>query len=119
MRLRRAGISGAPHLCLSFLLLFIIGFAIGVGNIPWVYLAEILPAEIKGTTAAVATALNWIGSIGIAWLFPLSVETFGTGQTYLAIALVNGAAAVFVSAYMVETRLRSREAVLDILLLKT
>lgn len=103
---------------MACILLFIVGFAIGVGSIPWTYLAEILPSEIKGPLAALATALNWVAAMLVAYLFPIAVNVFGTGRTYFVIALVNGGAVAFVSWFMVETRLRSREAVFESLLLK-
>ncbi|XP_022183985.1 facilitated trehalose transporter Tret1 isoform X2 [Nilaparvata lugens] len=44
---------------LGSFVVFVIGFSIGFGPIPWLMLGEILPAKIRGTAAALATGFNW------------------------------------------------------------
>ncbi|KAF8822051.1 facilitative glucose transporter GT1 [Cardiosporidium cionae] len=43
--------------------LFIICFAVAYGPVPWVFLHEIFPVEIKQSVSSTATAINWIGAI--------------------------------------------------------
>lgn len=42
--------------------LFIIGFNIGMGNIPYVIMGEVFPAKYVGIGALFATSWNWIGA---------------------------------------------------------
>ncbi|KAF8821765.1 facilitative glucose transporter GT1 [Cardiosporidium cionae] len=43
--------------------LFIISFAVAYGPVPWVFLHEIFPVEIKQSVSSTATAINWVGAI--------------------------------------------------------
>ncbi|UKJ89218.2 hexose transporter [Theileria orientalis] len=38
---------------------FIIGFAVGLGGITWVYLSEVYPPEVKNGAMSVAVFINW------------------------------------------------------------
>lgn len=65
--------------------IFVIGFSLGFGPIPWLMMGEILPAKVRGSAASIVTAFNWactflvtktfiditeaIGSYGAFWLF--------------------------------------------------
>jgi len=42
------------------LLVFVLFFGLGAGPIPWIYLPEVLPDEIKGRGASLGTCLNWV-----------------------------------------------------------
>lgn len=64
---------------------FVIGFSLGFGPIPWLMMGEILPSKVRGNAASIVTAFNWsctflvtktfiditnvIGSYGAFWLF--------------------------------------------------
>jgi len=70
---------------LTSLVLFIAGFGIGAGPIPWLMFGEILPAKVKGPGSSIASFTNWflafiitltfvdiqkgIGEAGSFWLF--------------------------------------------------
>lgn len=112
------GIDGAAPVCLGCILVFILGFALGAGPVPWTYLAEILPPEIKGPTAAIATSLNWLACIAVTTLFPLAVESVGLGPTFFVVAVINVCAALFGVRYMVETRRKNFASIYESLVLK-
>jgi len=86
---------------------YIVAFAFGCGPVPWVYLPEILPPEIKGPAQAAATALNWIGNLAVGGTFPAMLRAFGLGGSYALYALFCAGAAVFCTRWMVETKQRS------------
>lgn len=56
---------------LASLIIYVLGFSVGFGPIPWLMMGEILPAKIRGTAASVATGFNW----SITFLV---TKTFGT-----------------------------------------
>ncbi|KAK9919103.1 hypothetical protein WJX75_009435 [Coccomyxa subellipsoidea] len=86
---------------------FVLGFSIGSGPIPWVYLPEVLPNEIKGPAAALCTSLNWLSNLIVGLTFPAMLALLHVGGAYLVYAVLNVLGAVFVAALMVETKQRS------------
>ncbi|WP_266143598.1 MFS transporter [Escherichia coli] len=70
---------------LASFVIFVVGFSLGFGPIPWLMMGEILPAKIRGPAASVATAFNWsctfivtktfsdlkgaVGPYGAFWIF--------------------------------------------------
>jgi len=49
-----------------FLVLFVIGFEVGLGPIPWLMMAELSPIEYRGLIVSIATACNWGANLLIA-----------------------------------------------------
>ena len=54
-----ADVSNIGWLPLLCFVVYVIGFSVGFGPIPWLMMGEILPAKIRGTAASVATGFNW------------------------------------------------------------
>uniref|UniRef100_A0A0A9XL62 Facilitated trehalose transporter Tret1 n=1 Tax=Lygus hesperus TaxID=30085 RepID=A0A0A9XL62_LYGHE len=70
---------------LASFVVFVVGFSLGAGPIPWLMMGEILPAKIRGRAASIATGFNWtctfivtktfvdlekiIGMHGAFWIF--------------------------------------------------
>lgn len=54
-----ADVSAIGWLPLASFVIYVLGFSLGFGPIPWLMMGEILPAKIRGTAASVATAFNW------------------------------------------------------------
>ncbi|XP_034946798.1 facilitated trehalose transporter Tret1-like isoform X3 [Chelonus insularis] len=67
---------------LTTLIIYVLGFSLGFGPIPWLMMGEILPAKVRGQAASIVTGFNWIC-------------TFIVTKTFLSIANVIGQAAVF------------------------
>lgn len=111
------GLDGAAGVCFVCMLAFIAFFAIGAGPIAWLYLSEILPNDIKGPVAALATASNWGMNVVIAGGFPLAVQAIGLSNTYLILGVINVCAVTFGLVLMVETRQMSMAAIQSTLLL--
>lgn len=66
---------------------FVLGFSQGSGPIPWVYLGEILPSNIKGPAAALCTSLNWASNLIVGLTFPAMLAGLHLGGAYLVYAV--------------------------------
>lgn len=64
-------------LTLINLIIFVAGFSIGFGPIPWLMMGELLPSEIKSLAASLATAVNWTCTFIITVTFPSITQMFG------------------------------------------
>ena len=51
---------------IGFLVLFVVGFEVGLGAIPWLMMAELAPMQYRGAIVAIATASNWGSNLLIA-----------------------------------------------------
>ncbi|KAL4547850.1 hypothetical protein Ndes2526B_g07072 [Nannochloris sp. 'desiccata'] len=101
----------AALVALGAIFIYTIFFALGCGPVPWVYLPEILPAEIKGPAQALCTAINWFGNFLVGVSFPGMMHVLGLGGSYAVYAALCCGSAVFCGKYMVETKQRSLAAV--------
>lgn len=100
------------------LLVFVLFFGLGVGPIPWVYLPEVLPNEIKGPGASLGTSINWISTFLVGLSFPIMLRALDVGGSYLVYALLNFGALAFSYFYVVETKRRSLTEIQSQLLLE-
>ncbi|CAK5069818.1 unnamed protein product [Meloidogyne enterolobii] len=58
-------------LSIIFVLLFVISFATGPGSIPWFYVNEMFPSNLRGIASTFAVTVNWICVILVATFFPI------------------------------------------------
>lgn len=56
---------------LVFMLTYIAAFALSVGPVTWVILAEIFPTKIRGRAMAIATVCLWLANFVISQTFPM------------------------------------------------
>ena len=52
------------------LLSFVAGFGIGLGNIPWLILPELVPGYAVGPASSVCAAINWTSNFILALIMP-------------------------------------------------
>jgi MFS family permease len=99
--------SAGSWLALISLLVYVASFAIGMGPIFWLLVAEIFPADARAGGAGVSVGVNWFSNflVGLAFL-PL-VSAVGEGQTFWILAAVCALAFAFVTRFVPETRGRT------------
>jgi MFS family permease len=96
---------------LACLLVYIAGFAIGLGPVFWLMIAEIFPLQMRGPAMAVCTMFNWGFNFLIAYTF-LSLTTAITKQgTFWLYAFFGVCAVVFFVTVVPETKDRSLEQI--------
>ncbi|MGI8578797.1 MAG: MFS transporter [Nocardioidaceae bacterium] len=101
--------SEAPYLALVALLVFIAAFAIGLGPVFWLLIAEIFPIGVRSPAMAVSTVANWGANFLVAATFlSLSgaITRQGTFFLYTGIAVI---AVLFCAWRVPETKDRSLE----------
>eukprot|EP00798_Chlamydomonas_sp_ICE-L_P002973 gene2973-12980_t len=91
----------------GLLILYVLFFALGAGPVTWICLSEILPPNIKGKAAALATFLCWVCNLVVALTFSPMLKSLGVGGSYLIYATFNVVAFVWLHFNMVETKCRS------------
>jgi SP family facilitated glucose transporter-like MFS transporter 1 len=64
------------------MVLTIVSFAVGVGNVEGFIISEIMPVYAKDTLASIGQPLNWIANLTVSTGFPLVFQALGR-NTYL------------------------------------
>jgi sugar porter (SP) family MFS transporter len=79
-------------------------FAVGLGPVFWLLIAEIFPLQIRGRAMGVATLIIWVVNILGALTFFKLLEALGTSLTFLSYALLTVLGWIFVYRRMPETK---------------
>ncbi|HRQ51594.1 MAG TPA: MFS transporter, partial [Agriterribacter sp.] len=83
---------------------FVASFAVALGPVPWIIMAEIFPSRIRGQAMALATFVlfgtNWL----VAQLFPLSVFHLGESATFRVLAICAVPTFFFIWKILPETK---------------
>lgn len=103
LSLGRAG----SWLALVSILVYIAAFAIGLGPLFWVLVAEIFPADTRAAGTGVSTAANWLSTFVVGLAFLPLVGAIGQGPTFWIFAAVCVVALGFVIRLVPETKGRS------------
>lgn len=104
-------VTSCGWLPLACLIIYVLGFSIGFGPIPWLMLGEILPSKIRGSAASLATGFNWACTFLVTKTFhniKSAIEMYGT-VWLLAVLCIMGL--FFVIFFVPETRGKSLEEI--------
>ncbi len=101
----------AGWLALVCLLVYIAGFAIGLGPVFWLMISEIFPLQMRGPAMAVCTMFNWGFNFLISYTFLTLTDVLGKAGTFWLYAFFGVCAVVFFLTVVPETRHRSLEEI--------
>ena len=88
-------------------------FAIGLGPVFWLLIAEIFPLALRGRAMSLAAVANWSFNLIVAASFLDLVGAFGSAGAFLVYAVLSVVALVFVARLVPETKGRSLEQIED------
>jgi sugar porter (SP) family MFS transporter len=98
-------------LALVCLLVYIFGFAIGLGPVFWLMISEIFPLQMRGPAMAVCTMFNWGFNFLIAYTFLTLTDVLTKSGAFWLYAFFGICAVVFFATLVPETRDRSLEEI--------
>ncbi|KAJ8923788.1 hypothetical protein NQ315_010370 [Exocentrus adspersus] len=84
--------------------IYVLGFSLGFGPVPWLMMGEILPAKIRGPAASLSTAFNWTCTFVVTKTFLLIIEAIGIHYTFWMFGAVMIIALIFTILFVPETR---------------
>ncbi|PWZ08505.1 hypothetical protein Zm00014a_028238 [Zea mays] len=91
-------------------LAYVTAYSFGMGAIPWIIMAEILPVSIKSVAGSFATLANWLTSFGITMTANLLLSWSAAG-TFAFYMMVSAFTLVFVILWVPETKGRTLEEI--------
>ncbi|KAH8325133.1 hypothetical protein KR074_002730, partial [Drosophila pseudoananassae] len=96
--------SHVTWLPLTCFVIYVIGFSMGFGPIPWLMMGEILPAKVRGPAASMVTAFNWACTFIVTKTFQDMIDLLGTHGAFWVFAGVCFVGVFFVIFFVPETR---------------
>jgi sugar porter (SP) family MFS transporter len=93
------------------LMIYIAAFAIGMGPIFWLLIAEIYPLAVRGTAMSLATVANWGANFLVTVTFLSIVKWIGQGGTFLLYAAIGVFAFFFIRRLVPETKGQTLEQI--------
>jgi SP family galactose:H+ symporter-like MFS transporter len=86
-------------------------FAIGLGPVFWLLIAEIFPLATRGRGTSAATFANWASNLVVALTFLLLIDSIGPPGTFFLYAALSVAAFVFTYKLVPETKGKTLEQI--------
>ena len=90
---------------------YVAAFAISLGPIFWLLIAEIYPLKIRGVAEGTAATFNWGSNFIVSLTFLTLVEKLGASSTFLLYALASVASWLFAYYLVPETKGRTLEQI--------
>ena len=99
------GISGSGAVFATVALAVYVGaFAVSLGPIVWLLIAEIFPLRVRGQAASIATMANWAANLVVAVSYLSIIDTIGETGTFVLYGVVTVLSLVYVVAKVPETK---------------
>jgi SP family galactose:H+ symporter-like MFS transporter len=95
---------GLAWIAVASVAAFVGFFAIGLGPIFWLLIAEIFPLALRGRAMSLATVANWVFNLIVSATFLDLVSAVGNARTFLLYAVLSFVALWFVVVKVPETK---------------
>ncbi|MEM8628907.1 MAG: sugar porter family MFS transporter [Chlamydiota bacterium] len=106
-----AGSNLAQITSLFTMMIYILGFSIGLGPIMWVIMSEVFPLKFRALGASVATSSNWAANFLVTATFLPILESLGAASTFFLYFCLTLLSLLFIFFYVPETKGVSLEAI--------
>lgn len=104
-------VSSYGWLPLLSLVVYVFGFSLGFGPIPWLMMGEILPTKIRGMGAAIVTAFNWLCAFIVTKTFADIIDLIGASWVFWIYGLITIVSVVFTIFLVPETKGKTLEEI--------
>lgn len=92
-------------------MIYIAGFAVGLGPITWLFLSEVYPLRVRGVAMSCGVFINWIANFGVALTFLTLVDAIGAAITFWIYTALSMLCILFVIFFIPETNQKSLEEI--------
>ena len=90
---------------------YVASFAISLGPIFWLLIAEIYPLKIRGLAEGTAATFNWASNLVVSLTFLTLIEKLGASSTFFLYALASMLSWLFAYYFVPETKGRTLEQI--------
>jgi sugar porter (SP) family MFS transporter len=96
---------------LAFILCYVASFAMAMGPVVWVIMAEIFPTQIRGRAMSIATVCLWMACYAVSQTFPWMLKNLEGPLTFWFYSGMCLVAIVFVALFVPETKGKTLEEI--------
>lgn len=96
---------------LIMVMLYIAFFAMTLGPVVWVVIAEIFPTRIRGRAMSISTVALWSACFIVSLTFPVMADHLSESLTFWIYAAMNGLCFLFVKWFVPETKNKTLEEI--------
>jgi sugar porter (SP) family MFS transporter len=100
-----------PYLSVICMTVYIFSFAISVGPIPHISMAEIFPLHVRGAGMGLSAMSNWTFNTVVIFSFPILQKMLGIDYTFALYAVICFLGLIYTYFYMPETKNISLEQI--------
>lgn len=93
------------------LCVYLVGFSLGSGPLPWAMLGELLPDQIKSIVGSAVTCVNWFLAFVVTVSFTSIIEAVGAAAVYFGFAVLQTLTLAFIILVLIETKNKSLEQI--------
>lgn len=94
-----------------FVQCYLASFAIGMGPVVWVVLAEIFPTRTRGLAMGIATVALWLADFLITQTAPMMYDSWGPAYAFWSYAVLCVVCFFFVMVFLPETKGKTLEEI--------
>lgn len=106
------GITPVPTgLVLGLILFYVASFAISMGAVVWVYIAELFPTRVRGRAMSIGTWFIWAACLLVTMTFLSMVRALGPSGAFWVYGSLCAVSFIFVWAFAPETKGRTLEEI--------
>lgn len=99
-----AALLSTKIILLCGILIYVMAFAISLGPIAWLMIAEVFPTRVRGLGASIATFFNWASNGLVAVTFLTLIHSAGKSDTFFIYFVACILSLVFVYYFIPETK---------------
>ncbi|XP_034477654.1 facilitated trehalose transporter Tret1-2 homolog [Drosophila innubila] len=96
---------------LTSFVLYVLGFSLGLGPIPWLMIGEILPSRIRGQAASLVVAFSWICTFIVTKTFQDMIDLVGIHGAFGFFCFGSIVGLLFIILMVPETKNKSLEEI--------
>lgn len=95
------------------ILFFIISYAVGLGPIPFIYVAESFKQNSRSSAMSICVFCNWFSNLILVLMFPILIDIIG-GYVFIIFSCVILVTTLYMIIWLPETKGRSAEEIQNI-----
>lgn len=99
------------YMSVVLLMLFMIGYCMGIGSLFWLIISEIFPLEFRGAAMGFVTAIQWVANFAVSISFLTLLDKLSISGVFLVFSLTCFWGAWFSRKYVQETKGLSLEQI--------
>lgn len=98
-------------LAISAMIVYMSGFSIGWGALPWLMTSEMIPTRVKGPGVGIVTCLSWVSTTIVLMAFGSYEELVKPWGTFLTFGFFSFISIFFIAIFLPETKGKTLEEI--------